>query len=70
MSRERVILVTLYGRDYVDSYYKFLEKEDFIELQNLMKELELEGWIVTNYSYNKYDKTHKATMRRKEPLKN
>lgn len=70
MSRERVIMCTLLGRDYVDGNFKFLEKEDFIELQNLIKELELDGWFVTNYSFNKWDKTHKATMRRKEHLKN
>lgn len=70
MSRERVIMCTLLGRDYVDSKYKFLQSENFIDLQNTMAELELEGWKVRNYSFDSYEKVHKATMHREEHLKN
>ena len=54
----------------MDCNYKFLENEDFIKLQKLVQELEKEGWIVSSYSYNQWDKIHKTTMRRKEHLKN
>ena len=70
MTPEKYILCLQYGRKYVEGYYKFLEDDDFIKLQNKIKELELEGWQVTSYNYSQWDKIHKAVLRRKEHLKN